>query len=743
MRPLKNIQTVKPQVVLRQSTATTGNFALNTRGRFAYLAGGGVEPARAVSQEGSRVLWEQPIQRALTCAIAEDGTVFVGETKKHDGPSMLLPIKPDGRFGRKRRLPVNNVNLFALAPDGEHLAMAPWASSSNPWIVNVHAAKEPAVECSSGHRPNTSLSSLAFTDCGTWLVSTAEEENSLDVEVVARKPGDAQATTLGIATCATVCGTAVATWHENPYGGELRIWQPGQQDPVRTFRITTPRPYGRVTSMTALQGGDHVALAALRALLVIDTASGEVVAAHDITGLASLQVALYASPDGGHVACDFGAARGPLAVYDTPAFLGRVRRRTLRYTEETPPAEVRALAQAHPEEPADRSFVRDGSEVRVSWPYRAHFQVVRGQGGEAQAEAHHFADQRAAARGYIAFVHALLDEGYTELAPWLTFRRGDEVLRLRPPVTEALETVVDGERRREIHGSVTEALLAYNALVRARTADGHAFVLPTWEASRAFVDDAFVEEIRYEEGDRVEKKWFHRVDDPSDEFGPELWFEQGRPWLLGHQLESKSYGPSFELRLDGPGLRAITSYDDGEREGPWILFAPDGSVEELVLQGDGYLEGVRFRRAFDASGRLRLAEAYGPDGSRVGTWVKTDDETTAIQQFRETGTCAAIRWERLDGTVALTNDFDESGLCVGKTFHDESGVLVERRVRHRNHLGWDMETFHPGGERVSARCILDEDEYRHGELTEYDEAGTVVGTSWWHHGEPAPDAGGS
>lgn len=425
-----------------------------------------------------------------------------------------------------------------------------------------------------------------------------------------------------------------------------------------------------------------------------------------------------------------------------------------------------------------REFLNVESQQRISVlpPYDESFSTI--ETDSDGRERHVFADNIEAIAGYVTYVGGLLDDGYSELAPWVTMSRGEETIAVRPPTLPLLEVRADGDIQTVEHDTLLDAIYAYNEFAGQRLADGWAFVLPTEGESEPSEEFERIVVHEPESPETIQKEYYQRKTEPHDEFGPEVWYKGGVPHIYDFQVQTEVAGPNIEIH--GKVLRGIQTFHDGLSHGPTIIFdaengaitslsqytgpdgkrltlifedgrlfveAPDGSTADRENRGlwtkfadDGRLETMfdppdhhRWFKSYDTQGSLLSAGEYDDDGEKIGTWFETDSENRITSVYGWPGVRESITWERLDGTLELRKEFDESERNTVITFHDEDGHLTERRIRLDDD-GWECESFRAGSDDVSERATLDEDGRYHGVRTTYDATGEVVSQTKWVHG---------
>ncbi len=402
-----------------------------------------------------------------------------------------------------------------------------------------------------------------------------------------------------------------------------------------------------------------------------------------------------------------------------------------------------------------RTFLNTNSEphqfVTVAAPFSEVFESHQGDwGGEERSQEHAFSSHVEAIEGYIAFVDELLTTGYFELSPWLAFRRGDDMLEVRPPVIACLETRTQGgEPAVERYDSHQAAIDAYNQLVAEHLADGFSAVGPTWEPLPEPLAAGFEEHVEYEdeEPDKIKKKYFRRREPPHDEFGPELWYEDGEPRFSNFQLATQIHGPSIEWTADGMVSEIVTYHDGAYKYGPTIQFSADGSLEAIGRCETTPVGSSRVVEFFSPSGqRLWLKKydkhdeliddrRYDEQGRSIGTWRQKDAENYITKVYQAPEVLESLIWERHDGTLEGRRQWNADGTKVFECWCDEDGSLVQRLVRHDDLEGWDYEEWHPGTEVLSEVGQLDAEGNAHGIVKKYDESGELSDETVWEHGE--------
>ena len=398
--------------------------------------------------------------------------------------------------------------------------------------------------------------------------------------------------------------------------------------------------------------------------------------------------------------------------------------------------------------------------VSVEVPLDASFTRRAGKWGKkGRQKRFRFDSHFEAIEGYLEFVGELLEGGHVELMPWLRYQKAGDHFEVRPPVTPALEVRQGGKRRVTSHDSLLEALQAFEELLTERIAQGYTFVTETPGEFFVPPEDVFEEHLVYESEDpeQLQKRYYQRLEEPHDEFGPEWWYKDGALWSYNLQLMTKRQGPSLELQGDGVLRAAWLSHED-KHHGAMVILGPDGTLENQIVyagpagkisfmsfeEEDGIILNTR-APGCDGEGPHGVWRKLGRDGEliyqrefdagrKVGTWQELDEENRTLKVFGAPDTLTQITWERLDGTLEQHKEFDDQGRCVLLDFHDEQGQLTQRRWR-RPEGGWDIERYHPNSAQPSEVGTLDEGELRHGEFTEYDVSGEVVETTYFEHGE--------
>jgi antitoxin component YwqK of YwqJK toxin-antitoxin module len=639
-------------------------------------------------------LWVQQVEVVRTGVLTGDGTAYLAEVDPGDKPVrngfveerdfMLARIEPTGKRGSKRKLPNIDISAIALDPKSGRLASLSYRSAGGLWIVDIENENAPAVRCADSHDGGRRL---FWTADGALIVSEAEG-SPYNYEWVASRPGEKRSVWRAKGHAAASCSHGIAVWTQEFSSATLQLWNPGQKEPVYTTKLLTSSRVLPI-KMVAVDGGRYLAVAGEGWLRLFDAATGTLVDAYNTSSWGS-EVALWSSTDGAflaHATRVDGDQR--LRVFDTKALLAVAHQRAARAVRLANPAAIPTtrVERYHSAcDAMDRVFSNPQTKQRVtvSSPLTERFQSRTVSGSGDAANEHVFADQHAATDGYLAFVRRLLDDGYTELAPRLTFRRGEATIELRPPVTDELERSVDGKLVWTSYDSVTDAIRAYNELMRRYIGGGYELVLPN-----------------------------------IDQFRP-------------HGISDRQQGADVQLREGTNQLHGITTYADGDKVGPMILFRADGSVESITMIAGA--NQLHWAKTFDESGRVIEAEEYNLDGQKRGTWIKTDAAGSTMQQYRDDGSVAAIRWLRPDGTVASYKEFDEHGKCSRDEVYDDAGQLSRRSVRKANWY-WDMEEFYPGGKVRSGSCELGYDLDKHGPYTHYDETGAKIRTTWWERGK--------
>lgn len=390
--------------------------------------------------------------------------------------------------------------------------------------------------------------------------------------------------------------------------------------------------------------------------------------------------------------------------------------------------------------------------VRVEVPFANAFKLQRDETSTTEEAGSH--DE--ACRLYLELVGRLIDDGFHELGPWLTFAKGEETIELRPPATATLQIRRGGQIEEQSFDSIVDAIVHYNEFVVARQDEGFCFALPSFDLDSERVPKEFEPQLSYEEGsdDTVRKRWYQHRENEKNQFAQELWHKEGLPWIYQFQLYAEPEGPSIQVN-EGKTLRAVQTFHKGEKFGPRFMFTEDGLIEELVIHVGAnkawaalYFQDGRPTDAltfdppgtkkgevrYNDAGEIRKSVHYDREGRKTGTLILVNDENRIEQKFSAPGECESITWYRLDGSIEMRHVF-EGEVLVLKEFFDDDGNPEQRRVRHKNRLGWDMLLFHPGGQQCSERGILDNDEYQHGEFLRFDEDGAPAGSTWWIHGE--------
>lgn len=165
------------------------------------------------SAEGEK-LWEHPVHWPFTCALAADGTAFVGDRTGSGAPSSIIRIDRDGTRHPPLVLPFDELYSIALSPDGQTLAALSDGKDTKPRLYRTADLSAAPTVLKKGNKAGR-MQHVRWSPRGTRLLTLAEKSARTPALTVAVRDPSAKRGLVwhGIADNAVfVSETRLATW---------------------------------------------------------------------------------------------------------------------------------------------------------------------------------------------------------------------------------------------------------------------------------------------------------------------------------------------------------------------------------------------------------------------------------------------------------------------------------------------------------------------------------------------------
>ena len=287
---------MKAELVREFPSGGRRSRALNDAGQVLVDTDGG---AALWSAAGER-LWEHPVDWPFACALAADGTAFVGNRTRNGDPSSVIRVERDGKRRRPVRLPFDELYGIALSPDDQTLAVLSDASRTKPHLYRAAELSAEPVVLKKGNRAGR-LQRVRWSPQGTRLLTTAEKSARTPALTVAvREPGAKRGLLWhGLADNALLLAEdRLVTWSCPVSAGtclfDLSAADP--QTPVKTHALPGVRLYPEGNLMRV--AGGRLAVAQNNRLYVLDGETLEIEAVLERQPWLHSSPVLTSSPDG-------------------------------------------------------------------------------------------------------------------------------------------------------------------------------------------------------------------------------------------------------------------------------------------------------------------------------------------------------------------------------------------------------------------------------------------------------------
>ena len=335
-----------------------------------------------------------------------------------------------------------------------------------------------------------------------------------------------------------------------------------------------------------------------------------------------------------------------------------------------------------------RVFDLDDATSEIEVPFEAEVRVWRGGVLDSRSCESH----RAALDAYLDQVSALLASGARELAPWVRFFHGDTEVAARPPGSTLLRTSRDGHTETERFSSLSEALLAYNRLVKAWHEQGFRHRPRAWGE----IEDR--PPPPWEEG-ASETRGFFRLGE--EEIGHEHHlYRSGALKYVISQANDCVEGFRFVYAEDPdaePWLTDLDLYHRNNLHGPSFVFDTYGRVSAFRFFGEERCEEVI---SFDERGGLNVRGLTGldPHQKRIGLWEEFyEDHITHLSYD-------------MPGQVSCLDHFHRDG--------NRPGALYKRVAKlDAEQPRWRVTRFEDDGQTIERQYDKDDEGHLYGVFT--------------------------
>jgi hypothetical protein len=170
-------------------------------------------------------------------------------------------------------------------------------------------------------------------------------------------------------------------------------------------------------------------------------------------------------------------------------------------------------------------------------------------------------------------------------------------------------------------------------------------------------------------------------------------------------------------------VESMGSYRHGQRQGLWLQYYSDGSLDDSTVYDSGNPVGIRV--SWYHTGYLRDSANNNPDGSGVYfSWFDNGQPSCTGRYTRGHNKYGKWQYFYKSGVISAAETYDHQGRLLEKSFYDEQGR------RQTDTANDDKQASFPGGPKAWAgylsRALYLPDQHK---FTYGDEATVVVGAT--------------